>query len=62
MLTVQAPTAIEARPSAAVGGASIVSRAVGKRFAGKEGMFTALEDVSFDIRGGEFVSLIGPSG
>jgi NitT/TauT family transport system ATP-binding protein len=62
VLTVQAPTAIEARPSAAVGGASIVSRAVGKRFAGKGGMFTALEDVSFDIRGGEFVSLIGPSG
>jgi NitT/TauT family transport system ATP-binding protein len=62
VLTVQAATAIEARPSAAVGGASIVSRAVGKRFAGKGGMFTALEDVSFDIRGGEFVSLIGPSG
>ena len=62
MLTVQASTAIEARPSASIGGASIVSRGVGKQFAGKGGMFTALEDVSFDIRGGEFVSLIGPSG
>ena len=26
------------------------------------GEFTALQDVSFDVRGGEFVSIVGPSG
>jgi NitT/TauT family transport system ATP-binding protein len=62
VLTVQAAAAVEAQQSATAGGAPIVARSVGKRFAGKSGMFTALEDVSFDIRGGEFVSLIGPSG
>lgn len=50
------------RPVTTTGGASISGRGIGKRFAGKSGMFTALDDVSFDIRGGEFVSLIGPSG
>ncbi|MGH8712498.1 MAG: ABC transporter ATP-binding protein, partial [Casimicrobiaceae bacterium] len=57
-----AAPAVEAHASAAAGGASIVGRGVAKRFATKGAMFTALEDVSFDIRGGEFVSLIGPSG
>ena len=62
MLSVQAQAAIETQPPATAGGAPIVARSVGKQFAGKSGLFTALEDVSFDIRGGEFVSLIGPSG
>ena len=44
------------------GGASIVGRGVSKRFASKKGSFVALDDVSFEIGGGEFVSLIGPSG
>jgi NitT/TauT family transport system ATP-binding protein len=57
------PAASEASaPVPTTGGASISGRSIGKRFAGKSGMFTALDDVSFDIRGGEFVSLIGPSG
>ncbi|MGH8799962.1 MAG: ABC transporter ATP-binding protein [Casimicrobiaceae bacterium] len=54
--------ALEAAPAAAAGGAAIVGRGVGKQFATKHGPFTALDAVSFDIRGGEFVSLIGPSG
>jgi NitT/TauT family transport system ATP-binding protein len=48
------------RPSP--GGASIVGRSVGKQFETQEGRVTALEDISFSIRGGEFVGLIGPSG
>jgi len=43
-------------------GASIVGRAVSKRFAAKDTSFVALDNVSFEIGGGEFVSLIGPSG
>ena len=44
------------------GGASIVGNAVSKRFVSKKGSFVALDNVSFEIGGGEFVSLIGPSG
>jgi NitT/TauT family transport system ATP-binding protein len=35
---------------------------VSKRFTGKRSTTTALDDVSFGINSGEFVSLIGPSG
>jgi NitT/TauT family transport system ATP-binding protein len=35
---------------------------VSKRFATSEGPVHALDNVSFDVRSGEFVSLIGPSG
>ena len=35
---------------------------VGVRFPGRKGVFVALEDVSLDIRQGEFVTLIGHSG
>jgi NitT/TauT family transport system ATP-binding protein len=49
-------------PPSARGGAPIEARGVTKRFASRKGLFTAIENVSFDIRGGEFVSLIGPSG
>jgi NitT/TauT family transport system ATP-binding protein len=44
------------------GAAAIVGRAVTKRFPVARGAFTAIEDVSFAIGSGEFVSLIGPSG
>ena len=51
-----------AASTAASGGASLVGSAIGKQFASVHGPFTALAEVSFEIRGGEFVSLIGPSG
>src|SRR5437588_13052868 len=35
---------------------------VSKRFVTSEGVITAVEDVSFSIAPGEFVSIIGPSG
>jgi NitT/TauT family transport system ATP-binding protein len=41
-----------------VGGGAISGRGISKLFGG----FTAIDDVSFDIAAGEFVSLIGPSG
>ena len=60
MLTAPDAAATLARTT---GGASIEGRRVTKRFPGKDGtVFTAIEDVSFSIASGEFVSLIGPSG
>ncbi|MBI4969127.1 MAG: ABC transporter ATP-binding protein [Rhodospirillales bacterium] len=35
---------------------------VGKRFVTPQGTVTAVEDVSFSVKKGEFVSIIGPSG
>ena len=46
----------------AVLGASIEGRGITKRFPGRHKTFTAIEDVTFTINAGEFVSLIGPSG
>jgi NitT/TauT family transport system ATP-binding protein len=59
---VEAATTPASAPPTSAGGASIVGRAVGKQFAAKGGTFVALDNVSFEIGGGEFVSLIGPSG
>ncbi len=42
--------------------ASISGRGVFRRFDTADGPFTAVDDVSFTIERGEFVSLIGPSG
>ena len=42
--------------------ATLVVDGVSKRFATDEGVVTALEDVSFVVGKGEFVTLIGPSG
>jgi NitT/TauT family transport system ATP-binding protein len=44
------------------GGAFLEVRAVGRRFAAADGVVSALEGVSFDVRAGEFVSIVGPSG
>ena len=42
---------------------SIVVEGLGKTFTSEEGeVFTALKEVSFEIRAGEFLSLLGPSG
>ena len=59
-----AAAATGARPTAvgASGGAPIVGRAVAKRFRTRRGAVTALDNVSFTVGSGEFVSLIGPSG
>ena len=43
-------------------GGSIVGRGVAKRFPTGAGVFTAVENLSFTVGAGEFVSLIGPSG
>jgi len=49
--------------SGAAHGAALVVDRLSKRFAGDaSGGVTALEDVSFTVREGEFVALIGPSG
>ena len=51
------------RPTDVVGGgAPIAGRAVAKRFRTRRGAVTALDNVSFTVGSGEFVSLIGPSG
>jgi NitT/TauT family transport system ATP-binding protein len=42
--------------------ASIKGRGIVRRFDTREGVFTALDNVSFSIESSEFVSLIGPSG
>jgi NitT/TauT family transport system ATP-binding protein len=47
---------------AAVRASTLVVEGVTKRFATDQGVFTAIEDVSFAVGKGEFVSLIGPSG
>ena len=37
-------------------------REVSKEFPGKRGPVSALEDINFEVRDGEFVALLGPSG
>ena len=61
-MTAEAMAARPLHSAASAGGASIIGRAVSKRFAAKDTSFVALDNVSFEIGGGEFVSLIGPSG
>ncbi|MBI4217891.1 MAG: ABC transporter ATP-binding protein [Elusimicrobia bacterium] len=53
----------EKKPSKIVtNGPELVVRNVTKTFATRSGNTNALQDVSFDVREGEFVCLVGPSG
>ncbi|MCC6984629.1 MAG: ABC transporter ATP-binding protein [Bauldia sp.] len=58
MRTGDGPASSGARPP--VTGPLISLRGVGKSF--KDGQVQAISDISFDVEGGEFVSLVGPSG
>lgn len=54
-------TSVASTP-AAVRGVKLSIRHVGRRFKVARQVFTALEDVSLDVREGEFVSIVGTSG
>ncbi|MEI6284508.1 MAG: ATP-binding cassette domain-containing protein, partial [Opitutae bacterium] len=41
---------------------TLTLRNVTKRFEGAAGRVTAVEDISLDVREGEFLVLVGPSG
>ncbi len=50
-------------PQAIVSRAGVEVRGLCKRFTSRDGAVTvALDDISFDIREREFVSVVGPSG
>ena len=49
------PSTATARAPALTSGAPIEGRRISKRFAAKNKVFTAIEDMSFSIAGGEFV-------
>ncbi len=51
-----------APPFAATAPALLAVEHVSKRYATGDGVLTAVDDVSFDVAPGEFVSVIGPSG
>jgi NitT/TauT family transport system ATP-binding protein len=53
---------LQARGSTESAGALLVVENVAKRFATADGALTAVDNVSFTVREGEFVSIIGPSG
>ena len=42
--------------------AALTLRNVTKRFDGASGRVTALEDITLDVREGEFLAIVGPSG
>ncbi len=42
--------------------AALTLRNVTKRFDGASGQVTALEDITLDVREGEFLAVVGPSG
>ncbi len=49
-------------PASAVGDAILVADDISVRFETSEGVVTAVDHVSFNVRSGEFLSVIGPSG
>jgi NitT/TauT family transport system ATP-binding protein len=55
-------SADEARIAANMGGPALVVEKISKRFDTNGGPIFALEDLSFEVRSGEFFSIIGPSG
>jgi NitT/TauT family transport system ATP-binding protein len=48
--------------AAGMGGPALVVENIFKRFDTSEGQVSAIEDLSFEVRSGEFLSIIGPSG
>jgi NitT/TauT family transport system ATP-binding protein len=51
-----------AQQSGAARGFHVEFMGLGKTYAARDGAVTALEEVSFGVRRGEFVSIVGPSG
>jgi len=62
MATATAVTAARPAPASAPAEAAIACRNVAVRFVTERRTVTALEDVSFEIAAGSFLSLLGPSG
>ena len=50
------------QPDKSTAPAALTLRNVTKRFEGAAGRVTALEDISLDVREGEFLAVVGPSG
>jgi NitT/TauT family transport system ATP-binding protein len=59
---VSAAAALAPTPAATSGKIPLSVRGVSKRFDTASGSTLAVDDVSFDLKPGEFVSIIGPSG
>ena len=53
---------VEQRSADAAGGSAIRVRDLSVRFDGDAGTVTALQDISFDVPDGGFVTMLGPSG
>jgi NitT/TauT family transport system ATP-binding protein len=61
-LSAETPTAMPADATARAGRAALRIEGLTKTFDTPQGPLTAIEGISFDVRHGEFVSVIGPSG
>src|SRR3569833_1100526 len=56
------PTVTQPSPSHADGASALRVEGIVKRFETAEGAFVAVDDISFAVQPGEFLSVIGPSG